>query len=124
MQHIAGISGARNVVAINRDGDANIFKYARYGIVGDWKQVLPGLYPALEGAARLTLRFLGALLAVAVLGGLRRAAAARQRRRHGVLLEVESPSIQRVERFTLRTDDGQELKFSAAPDFNRGPATR
>jgi electron transfer flavoprotein alpha subunit len=41
VQHIAGISGARNVVAINRDGDANIFKYARYGVVGDWKQVLP-----------------------------------------------------------------------------------
>ena len=41
VQHIAGISGARNVVAINRDADANIFKYARYGVVGDWKQVLP-----------------------------------------------------------------------------------
>jgi electron transfer flavoprotein alpha subunit len=41
VQHIAGISGARNVVAINRDADANIFKYARYGIVGDWKQALP-----------------------------------------------------------------------------------
>ena len=41
VQHIAGISGARNVVAINRDGDANIFKYARYGVVGDWKQVVP-----------------------------------------------------------------------------------
>jgi hypothetical protein len=37
---------------------------------------------------------------------------------HGVLLSVESPSIQRVERFTLRTDDGQELLFSAASDFN------
>src|SRR5215471_13149180 len=41
VQHIAGISGARNVVAINRDGDANIFKYARYGVVGDWKQIVP-----------------------------------------------------------------------------------
>lgn len=41
VQHVAGISGARNVVAINRDPDANIFKYARYGVVGDWKQVLP-----------------------------------------------------------------------------------
>ena len=39
---------------------------------------------------------------------------------HGVLLEVESPSIQRVERFTLRTDDGQEMVFAAAPDFNTG----
>ncbi len=41
VQHIAGISGAKNVVAINRDAEANIFKYARYGVVGDWKQVLP-----------------------------------------------------------------------------------
>ena len=41
VQHIAGCSGARNVVAINRDPDANIFKHARYGVVGDWKQVLP-----------------------------------------------------------------------------------
>jgi hypothetical protein len=38
----------------------------------------------------------------------------------GVLLAVDSPSIQRVERFTLRTDDGQVLDFSAAPDFNSG----
>jgi hypothetical protein len=37
-----------------------------------------------------------------------------------VLLSVESPSVQRVDRFTLRTDDGQELEFVAASDFNRG----
>jgi electron transfer flavoprotein alpha subunit len=48
VQHIAGISGARNVVAINRDGDANIFKYARYGVVGDWKQVLPAFTQRLK----------------------------------------------------------------------------
>lgn len=41
VQHIAGCSGARNIVAINRDADANIFKHARYGVVGDWKAVLP-----------------------------------------------------------------------------------
>jgi hypothetical protein len=43
---------------------------------------------------------------------------AQTRTAHGVLLEVESPSIQRVERFTLRTDDGQELTFATASDFN------
>ena len=48
VQHIAGISGARNVVAINKDGDANIFKYARYGVVGDWKQVLPAFTERLK----------------------------------------------------------------------------
>jgi electron transfer flavoprotein alpha subunit len=41
VQHMAGCSGARNLVAINKDPDANIFKHARYGVVGDWKQILP-----------------------------------------------------------------------------------
>ena len=40
-QHMAGCSGAKHVVAINRDGDSNIFKAARFGVVGDWKNVLP-----------------------------------------------------------------------------------
>jgi electron transfer flavoprotein alpha subunit len=48
VQHIAGISGARNVVAINRDGDANIFKYARFGVIGDWKQVVPAFIQRLK----------------------------------------------------------------------------
>jgi electron transfer flavoprotein alpha subunit len=48
VQHIAGISGARNVVAINRDGDANIFKYARFGVVGDWKLIVPAFTQRLK----------------------------------------------------------------------------
>jgi electron transfer flavoprotein alpha subunit len=40
-QHMAGCSGAKNIVAINRDPEANIFREARFGVVGDWKQVLP-----------------------------------------------------------------------------------
>ena len=42
-QHLAGITGARTVVAINKDKDANIFKVARYGVVADWKPFLPAL---------------------------------------------------------------------------------
>jgi hypothetical protein len=38
----------------------------------------------------------------------------------GVLLEVQSSSLQRVDSFTLRTDAGQEMVFIAAPDFNAG----
>ncbi|MBI2957433.1 MAG: electron transfer flavoprotein subunit alpha/FixB family protein, partial [Chloroflexi bacterium] len=40
-QHLAGCSGARNIIAVNKDAEANIFKEARYGVVGDWKQILP-----------------------------------------------------------------------------------
>ena len=47
-------------------------------------------------------------------------ATAQTRTARGVLLDVVSPSIQKVDSFTLRTDDGQELTFIAAPDFNAG----
>ena len=38
----------------------------------------------------------------------------------GVLVDVQSASLQQLSEFTLRTDDGQELSFVPAPDFNRG----
>lgn len=40
-QHISGCSGAKNIVAINKDAEANIFKVANFGIIGDWKRVIP-----------------------------------------------------------------------------------
>ena len=40
-QHMAGCSASKHIVAINRDVDANIFKSASFGVVGDWKDVLP-----------------------------------------------------------------------------------
>ena len=47
-QHMAGCSGAKTIVAINRDAEANIFKEARYGVVGDWQQVVPALTEAVR----------------------------------------------------------------------------
>ncbi len=40
-QHMAGCSRAKVIVAINKDAGARIFQEARYGVVGDWKKVLP-----------------------------------------------------------------------------------
>ncbi|MCR4471867.1 MULTISPECIES: electron transfer flavoprotein subunit alpha/FixB family protein [unclassified Burkholderia] len=41
VHHLAGISGVKTVVAINNDPDANIYRVARFGVVGDVKDVLP-----------------------------------------------------------------------------------
>jgi electron transfer flavoprotein alpha subunit len=41
VQHLAGISAAKTVVAINLDANAEIFKRADLGIVGDYREVLP-----------------------------------------------------------------------------------
>jgi electron transfer flavoprotein alpha subunit len=40
-QHMSGCSGSKTIVAINKDAEANIFRQARFGVVGDWKKVLP-----------------------------------------------------------------------------------
>lgn len=40
-QHMSGCSGSKCIVAINKDPEANIFKEARFGVVGDWKVILP-----------------------------------------------------------------------------------
>jgi electron transfer flavoprotein alpha subunit len=41
-QHMAGCTNAKNIVAVNKDPDCNIFKECRFGVVGDWEKVLPG----------------------------------------------------------------------------------
>jgi electron transfer flavoprotein alpha subunit len=49
-QHITGILGSKCIVAINKDPDANIFKVANYGVVADYRQVLPTLIEKIKTA--------------------------------------------------------------------------
>ncbi len=47
-QHMAGCSGSKVIVAVNKDAEANIFKEARYGVVGDWAKVMPSFTETLR----------------------------------------------------------------------------
>ncbi len=47
-QHIVGCGKAKVLVAINKDPDAPIFQFAKYGIVGEWQKVLPPLLAGLR----------------------------------------------------------------------------
>lgn len=48
-QHMVGMKGSKNIIAINKDPEAPIFGVADLGIVGDVHKVLPKLLEALQG---------------------------------------------------------------------------
>ncbi|EKN65329.1 EtfA [Neobacillus bataviensis LMG 21833] len=47
-QHLAGITSAKTVVAINTDAEAPIFKRANIGVIADYKTVIPALTDKLK----------------------------------------------------------------------------
>ncbi len=48
VQHTAGMSGSKIIIAINRDPNAEIFNFADYGIVGDLGKVVPAIIDELK----------------------------------------------------------------------------
>jgi electron transfer flavoprotein alpha subunit len=47
-QHMAGCANAKAILAVNTDREANIFRAARYGVVGNWQEFLPAFIQALR----------------------------------------------------------------------------
>jgi electron transfer flavoprotein alpha subunit len=50
-QHMVGMKGAKNIIAINKDQEAPIFSIADLGVVGDVHKVVPKLIEALKARA-------------------------------------------------------------------------
>jgi electron transfer flavoprotein alpha subunit len=47
-QHLSGMADSKRIVAVNKDPEADIFRMADYGVVGDYQKVLPAFIERLK----------------------------------------------------------------------------
>ena len=127
VQFTAGITGAKTIVAINKDPDAPIFRFADIGIVGDVNLFLPVFTEKIQ---QISLRSLADAMDTngpSVQGGDFGSRLIRMRRSHGLTREVLAESVGRTPEFIKEVENnhttasvGLLLKLAEVFDIDAG----
>ena len=107
VQYTAGITGAGMVVAVNKDPDAPIFRFADVGIVADVNRFLPVFAEKIQ---QISMRSLADAMdngAAAGRGGDFGSRLLRMRRSHGLTREVLAQSVGRTPEFIQEVENNQ-----------------
>lgn len=108
VQYTAGITGAKTIVAVNKDPDAPIFRFADIGIVGDVNLFLPVFTEKIQ---QISLRSLADAMGdtdgTSVEGGDFGSRLIRMRRSHGLTREVLADSVGRTPEFIKEVENNQ-----------------